>query len=281
MYGGQAAPHIASPEDTVVLPGQMPSDTIIMTGKAHEPEVESGPAEEIIDLSAPVDAPSVGAAEPAAPDLDFDLDLGDAAPRAEASIDVAAVDAGPQDGGGIDFDIGGGSAAPAPAEAPASDVAPTPETSMIDFKVPETPDSDYDATATVAMTDSMRHAPPPAEAPTSGGMGLELPGTHAPAMDSALRLPDNVAMLDESAEEDHEKTIVVDFNMPLDGPSDQTSGNGAHDARWQEVATKLDLAKAYEEMGDKDGTRELLTEVMKEGDNTQQDQARTILARLG
>ena len=29
------------------------------------------------------------------------------------------------------------------------------------------------------------------------------------------------------------------------------------DAKWQEVATKLDLAKAYEEMGDKDGARDL------------------------
>ena len=35
------------------------------------------------------------------------------------------------------------------------------------------------------------------------------------------------------------------------------SPGGGGDAKWQEVATKLDLAKAYEEMGDKDGAREL------------------------
>ncbi len=52
------------------------------------------------------------------------------------------------------------------------------------------------------------------------------------------------------------------------------------DARWQEVATKLDLAKAYEEMGDKDGARELLNEVVKEGDGAQQQQAKTLLEAM-
>ena len=53
------------------------------------------------------------------------------------------------------------------------------------------------------------------------------------------------------------------------------------DARWQEVATKLDLAKAYEEMGDKDGARDLLNEVVKEGDAAQQNQAQDMLSKLG
>jgi pilus assembly protein FimV len=47
------------------------------------------------------------------------------------------------------------------------------------------------------------------------------------------------------------------------------------------VATKLDLAKAYEEMGDKDGARELLGEVMKDGDATQKGQAEQLLTKLG
>jgi pilus assembly protein FimV len=58
-------------------------------------------------------------------------------------------------------------------------------------------------------------------------------------------------------------------------------GEGAPvNAGWQEVATKLDLAKAYQEMGDKDGARELLNEVLKEGDAAQQQQAKTMLAAL-
>jgi len=49
----------------------------------------------------------------------------------------------------------------------------------------------------------------------------------------------------------------------------------------QEVATKLDLAKAYHEMGDREGARELLSEVLKEGDGAQQQQAKKMLETIG
>lgn len=49
----------------------------------------------------------------------------------------------------------------------------------------------------------------------------------------------------------------------------------------EEVATKLDLAKAYEEMGDLEGARELLQEVVSEGDAGQRERAQTALARIG
>jgi pilus assembly protein FimV len=53
-----------------------------------------------------------------------------------------------------------------------------------------------------------------------------------------------------------------------------------HDAHWQEVATKFDLAKVYTEMGDKDGAREILQEVIREGDAQQQQEAKALLAAL-
>jgi len=52
-------------------------------------------------------------------------------------------------------------------------------------------------------------------------------------------------------------------------------------ADWEEVNTKLDLAKAYEEMGDLEGARELLEEVVGEGPADLVEQARVILARIG
>lgn len=55
------------------------------------------------------------------------------------------------------------------------------------------------------------------------------------------------------------------------------SGDGA---KWQEMATKLDLASAYEEIGDKEGARELLDEVLKDGDNAQQQKARAMLSKI-
>ena len=50
---------------------------------------------------------------------------------------------------------------------------------------------------------------------------------------------------------------------------------------FEEVTTKLDLAKAYEEMGDFEGARELLQEVIKEGNTTQREKAQAILATIG
>lgn len=47
-----------------------------------------------------------------------------------------------------------------------------------------------------------------------------------------------------------------------------------------EMATKLDLAVAYQEIGDHEGARELLDEVVKGGSTEQSDKAKSILARL-
>jgi pilus assembly protein FimV len=52
------------------------------------------------------------------------------------------------------------------------------------------------------------------------------------------------------------------------------------DSNVQAVATKLDLAKAYQEMGDAEGARELLDEVLAEGSAAQKKAAQEIIARL-
>ena len=53
------------------------------------------------------------------------------------------------------------------------------------------------------------------------------------------------------------------------------------DGQWHDAATKLDLAKAYQEMGDVEGAREILQEVLHEGDDTQKAEAQVLLAKLG
>jgi pilus assembly protein FimV len=72
------------------------------------------------------------------------------------------------------------------------------------------------------------------------------------------------------------------ISLDLGSAGEPTAGAASsNDPKWQEVATKLDLAKAYEEMGDKDGARELLNEVMKDGDTAQKGQAQQLLTKLG
>ena len=56
--------------------------------------------------------------------------------------------------------------------------------------------------------------------------------------------------------------------------------SGAASSQWQGMASKLDLASAYVEIGDKEGARELLEEVLQGGDASQQQRARDLLADL-
>lgn len=53
------------------------------------------------------------------------------------------------------------------------------------------------------------------------------------------------------------------------------------DGQWHDASTKLDLARAYEEMGDREGAREILREVIHDGDEVQIKEAKAMLAKLG
>jgi pilus assembly protein FimV len=78
--------------------------------------------------------------------------------------------------------------------------------------------------------------------------------------------------------------LDIDFgsiNINLDdGDMAQHAGDEGKDEHWHEVATKLDLAKAYQEMGDADGAREILEEVMRDGDNTQRESAEKLMQQI-
>jgi len=63
------------------------------------------------------------------------------------------------------------------------------------------------------------------------------------------------------------------------GEEKSASGNGA-DEQWDETATKLDLAKAYIDMGDAEGARSILDEVLAEGNDAQKKQAAELAAQI-
>jgi pilus assembly protein FimV len=67
----------------------------------------------------------------------------------------------------------------------------------------------------------------------------------------------------------------VDFDLGL--PDEPKFGD---DSTMTEVGTKLDLARAYIDMGDQDGARSILEEVLDEGGEAQQQQARQLLNEL-
>jgi pilus assembly protein FimV len=71
-----------------------------------------------------------------------------------------------------------------------------------------------------------------------------------------------------------EETAIVNV------AEDFESGKAGTEMGGEDVATKLALARAYEEMGDHDQARELLEEVIAEGGGDLAEQARQILGRL-
>ena len=68
----------------------------------------------------------------------------------------------------------------------------------------------------------------------------------------------------------------LSLDMPGDTASSGLGGGGGTEA----VGTKLELAKAYLEIGDKDGAREILQEVAKEGSASQKEEAQKLIASL-
>jgi pilus assembly protein FimV len=207
----------------------------------------------------------------AAPTLDFDLDA--AAPSASPDIALEAeTPVASSAPASVDFDLGADEAPAAPAPEEKSDFAPG-GTIIIDSKEAESASSgglDFD----LGMGEPEKPAEPApaAAAPTpsldAGGLDFNLD------MDADS---DKTVMM-PSAPKAEVDLSAISFDL---GTPEVAAPAGEGDARWQEVATKLDLAKAYEEMGDKDGARDLLSEVAKEGDDAQQNQARQMLAKLG
>ena len=97
----------------------------------------------------------------------------------------------------------------------------------------------------------------------------ELPeASAAPAPVAAVETLDELPALDELA---FETT-----------PAPALTGNEDFDflADADETATKLDLARAYIDMGDADGARDILDEVLKEGSASQQQEAREMMGRI-
>ena len=86
--------------------------------------------------------------------------------------------------------------------------------------------------------------------------------------------PDFNLSADQPAAAAHAQTASLNLT-DLDLGEGAGAGGGA-DA----VNTKVELAKAYLEIGDKDGAREILMEVAKEGSAAQKAEAQKLIASL-
>ena len=223
-----------------------------------------------------VAAISAAAASAAAENVDFnigsedsattttDIDLGDSSLERTQSIDLSAElahdSAAALEPAGLpvmDFNVdlpASGGHAPEPHSAHTAS-----SSSGLDF------DIDLNSlTASPAETASS-HAEPAAGGLDFDMSGLSLDAPSEPRMHSASSAPE----LDLSG-------ISLDLGTET-APTNSPTGKDDH---WYDVQTKFDLAKAYQEMGDKDGAREILKEVLAEGDAEQKTAARSVLSSL-
>jgi len=112
------------------------------------------------------------------------------------------------------------------------------------------------------------------------------PAAAAPVADEGLAFtldfPTNFKVEPASKTEAPVDIGLGDISLNLDSLTSAAASPGGEvkDERWQEVATKLDLAKAYQEMGDTAGAKEILDEVLRDGDEQQRASAQAILQQL-
>lgn len=248
--------------------------------------------------------------------LDFDLDLS-ATPAVEAASLGTPTPVGDAGSGGLDFDLGFDmpttQQAPLGATVVAGDHFPlnleatstqAPRVGE-DFSLPDPSDLDFEISSEFGDHQPIGRAEPTVDVDLTATLADEAIGMQADtatvdlektSFDSSLldfdfELDDKagsdltstrpmtpVSSL-ESIDLELGKSATPPFELELPDPGPPTEPPLDLDLH-QEVATKLELARAYEEMGDKDGARELVEEVLKEGNGRQKDEAQAILARL-
>jgi len=313
LYQAQEPVNTGALDKTMILSAGTLGD-LTDTAKLRQPLVTAPEAASVdaagaaTDLDFQLDTPAqeAGAAE-GANALDFDLGF-DAAPApAPAAASPAELDmpempaaaepvAAHEESSELDFDLGefkldtpAESATPIASPAPVAD-----ESEILSLDIPldmgateqaaplvveSAPGSDMlDLSLDVGAHDAPAPAPaaelPLAELDTpdlAGGLDfsfdLSEPAAETPAPAPAPAHGED-AMADISLDLDVAPSSnvddVMDFGVELDDP----------------VTTKIDLARAYIDMGDKEGAREILQEAVTEGNAEQKASAESLLAQL-
>ncbi|MDQ1815900.1 FimV/HubP family polar landmark protein [Massilia sp. CCM 9210] len=252
--------------------------------------------------------------------MDLDLDLSKdatATPVAPAPVAPAPVAKAAEEHT-LDFDLGGMSFEPVtetkpPVVTPAAEVM---DEHHLSFDTPaaapvhvepvkaDTPDMDFDmdfnapatsAPAPAASTVNM--SKPPADDDFNlDGMNFDLPQSTTPGAVPSLANDDPFAADTKTARADATPDFdmnSLDLDLPAGSSADTTALPDFNDigsasdvpageltAVQMEMETKLDLAIAYQEIGDKEGARELLDEVIKGGSASQVAKANEMRIKL-
>lgn len=272
-------------EKAVAMGASLDSGNVLY--QSASPVIEQPPAKaeaEAPDFGATLVLPaSPLAAESSAPSVDL-------APAAtQEDVDTATLDFD------LDLDLGAKTGGVADASPETAAPAAMPDMAALDFDLDlGSPDASITTASVVPVVADSAAAP--LDLPLGDETAIALPGVSAGAggadansidFDFDLVLDKEVPASVPAAALDLDlDSISLDLNAVSSkdgfksGPTfDVSAGKDVADN--PEVATKLELAAAYEEMGDREGARELYQEALAEGSAAQQEVARTKLASLG
>ena len=242
----------ATGTDSVMMadPGMGMTDSQVMDIGLETGVFEAGElsgANTSADLDMDLGESSAVAEEPAAAD-DFNFDLGISEPAETESPD-------------LDFNLDIGSAEEPAAEEPAA------MDFNLDMGTPAADDTGMDFNLDIGGAEE----PAAEEASMDMDFNLDAGDTSDSGLDFNIGGGEDEISLDMDSGAGNE---VMDLNLDASDTADADIGGG------DEVGTKLDLAKAYIDMGDPEGARSILDEVMDEGSATQKEEAQSLLGQI-
>jgi pilus assembly protein FimV len=251
--------------------------------QARLPGVVAIPSEPLADQDADFDKTIIDASmadqalqetlNSASVELDLDLDRTDLLSDIDAPkpLDLDLSADLPGDSGKLDFDLTLDGLDPTPMDDRGDDLGGD---LGLQFR-----DDDFDPERTASLAPS---------SDDDTGFDLTLDGRGpavAPAKRVAAPLPDDdigLSLTLDSADEiapalrnDDIAGLDTIEGAPVDDDLEDFLAGDTDEAR-----TKLDLARAYIDMGDEDGARDILNEVLAEGSDGQKQEARELIARL-
>lgn len=224
-----------------------------------------------LDFDSPMDETAIISPDDSAGELEFDLSETDAIEESPAeeefSLDIEASE--------LDLDIGG-EASDDSSDGLDMDLDMSMD-SELDMDLDMSVDSESEASAEEELDLSMDLDMSVTDDVADSDLGLNMSMDSEPESEEELDLSDDMADLDLSmddiatADDSPASSDVVDDDlggMDLSEPLDV-----------DEVNTKLDLAKAYLDMGDNEGARDILDEVLAGGNADQKKEAQELMAQ--
>lgn len=239
------------------LEADLERDLQASSGSAAQSDMDSLSLDSDLDFSSALEQADSKQADSKADDLGFDL-----------SLDEVAGESLGQDDDLADFSLD--------LDAPAEPAAAAEDEFLLSLEGEPNATPVKDEMAELSFEPASDVADNSFDLPADFDLSLNDETPAQPASDSfAAQLEEVNAELD---------LLAGDLNMPQTSGMSDTALDNDDDFDFlsgtDETATKLDLARAYIDMGDTEGARDILDEVIAEGNEGQQQEARELIAKL-